>query len=136
MEMEVSEPTSDPMQLWLKVVKLRIFSMKTHPSYTYLCMQKRTTLVRNAILKMPSWTPSHFVDPDFTGTALETGSGAGAGFNHNIPLPEGVTGDDEYFIALQSALGRIDQFEPAYLVVRCVLNRRVLYNDDLGLVLG
>ncbi|RPD64780.1 Arginase/deacetylase [Lentinus tigrinus ALCF2SS1-6] len=41
--------------------------------------------------------------PYFTGAADEHGSGDGAGFNHNFPLPTGSTTDDVYCDALQKA---------------------------------
>ena len=54
--------------------------------------------------------------PYFTGFADEKGAGAGLGFNHNFPLPEGV-GDDEYLRTLRRACKVVAQFEPQALVV-------------------
>lgn len=54
--------------------------------------------------------------PFFTGHADETGLGAGAGYNLNIPLKVG-TGDDFYLAALDTALARIRAFGPGALVV-------------------
>lgn len=54
--------------------------------------------------------------PYFAGFADERGEGAGDGFNHNFPLPEGV-GDDEYMQTLSQALGVIERFAPRFLVV-------------------
>ena len=54
--------------------------------------------------------------PHFLGYADETGSGAGAGFNRNYPMPEG-TPFAQWREALGDALGHIREFAPAYLVV-------------------
>lgn len=57
-----------------------------------------------------------FAYPYFTGFRDETGRGAGAGYNLNIPLPETITADD-HRAALRRALSRIADHDPAYLVV-------------------
>ena len=54
--------------------------------------------------------------PHFTGAADETGGGAGAGTNRNLPLPDG-TGDDAYLEALGEAMAVVAGFDPATLVV-------------------
>ncbi|HEX3213741.1 MAG TPA: histone deacetylase family protein [Actinomycetota bacterium] len=54
--------------------------------------------------------------PHFTGAADETGGGAGAGTNRNLPLPDG-TGDDEYLASLGEAMAVVAGFDPATLVV-------------------
>ncbi|HEX7145901.1 MAG TPA: histone deacetylase family protein [Actinomycetota bacterium] len=54
--------------------------------------------------------------PHFTGAADETGGGAGAGTNRNLPLPDG-TGDDVYLEALGEAMDVVAGFDPATLVV-------------------
>ena len=54
--------------------------------------------------------------PYFAGFADERGVGAGEGFNHNFPLPEGV-GDDAYLDVLAEALALVRQFAPAALVL-------------------
>jgi len=54
--------------------------------------------------------------PHFTGAADETGGGAGAGTNRNLPLPDG-TGDDAYLEALAEAMAVVAGFDPATLVV-------------------
>ena len=54
--------------------------------------------------------------PFFLGHADETGSGAGAGFNANFPLPVGVANDD-WFAALEQALARLTAFRPELLIV-------------------
>jgi acetoin utilization deacetylase AcuC-like enzyme len=54
--------------------------------------------------------------PYFAGFPDERGAGAGEGFNHNFPLPEGI-GDDDYLTTLAQALSIIERFAPRYLVV-------------------
>ena len=54
--------------------------------------------------------------PYFAGFADERGAGAGEGFNHNFPLPEGV-GDDAYLEVLGRALALVRQFAPTALVL-------------------
>jgi acetoin utilization deacetylase AcuC-like enzyme len=54
--------------------------------------------------------------PYFSGYADETGSGAGEGFNVNLPLPRG-TGYPAWAAALEVALERIRRFAPDVLVV-------------------
>ena len=54
--------------------------------------------------------------PHFTGAADETGGGAGAGTNRNLPLPDG-TGDDAYLASLGEAMAVVAGFDPATLVV-------------------
>ena len=49
--------------------------------------------------------------PHFTGAADETGGGAGAGTNRNLPLPDG-TGDDEYLASLGEAMDRGGRLRP------------------------
>lgn len=53
--------------------------------------------------------------PFFSGFADETGTGAGQGFNLNIPLPPG-TGVKEYRTSLATALDAVRRFQPAFLV--------------------
>ncbi|MGP1310867.1 MAG: histone deacetylase family protein, partial [Phycisphaerales bacterium] len=57
-----------------------------------------------------------FAYPFFTGFDDETGEGDGAGYNLNITLPETIDAR-RYTKALEQALGRIREFEPAFLVV-------------------
>ncbi|MEX2644474.1 MAG: GNAT family N-acetyltransferase [Acetobacterales bacterium] len=57
-----------------------------------------------------------FAYPYFSGFRNETGRDRGAGYNHNIPLPESVT-PEQYREALAGALRRIDRHQPAFLVV-------------------
>lgn len=54
--------------------------------------------------------------PSFLGYADETGSGAGAGFNRNFPLPHG-TDWASYSVALHNACDLIASFAPDALVV-------------------
>jgi acetoin utilization deacetylase AcuC-like enzyme len=54
--------------------------------------------------------------PHFLGYADETGSGPGAGFNRNYPMPPG-TSFEQWQEALADALARMVEFSPQYLVV-------------------
>ena len=54
--------------------------------------------------------------PGFSGTAVERGSGAGEGLNHNFPLWPGTT-IDAYAGPLADACERIAAFAPARLIV-------------------
>jgi acetoin utilization deacetylase AcuC-like enzyme len=54
--------------------------------------------------------------PFYTGYSDETGTAAGAGFNINMPLPEG-TADASWLAAIDAALARIKAFRPRALVV-------------------
>src|SRR5690606_4180455 len=65
-----------------------------------------------------------FAYPYFSGFRDETGDGAGAGFNLNIPLPEIITPAD-YREALEQALKRIGRYEPGYLIVALGLDTAV-----------
>jgi acetoin utilization deacetylase AcuC-like enzyme len=67
--------------------------------------------------------------PYYSGASTEVGEGEGEGFNANFPLPPGST-IDEYSKALESALARIDQFNPAYLIVS--LGFDTFHLDPLG----
>jgi acetoin utilization deacetylase AcuC-like enzyme/GNAT superfamily N-acetyltransferase len=58
----------------------------------------------------------NFAYPYFTGFRDETGIGAGAGYNLNIPLAEHIT-PEQHRNAVAEALRRIKRFAPAYLVV-------------------
>lgn len=57
-----------------------------------------------------------FAYPYFTGFEWETGSGAGAGYNRNYPLPESITAD-QYFATLDKAFKQIKKFAPEYLII-------------------
>jgi len=54
--------------------------------------------------------------PHFLGYGDETGSGPGAGFNRNYPMPPG-TSFEQWQEALADALARMVEFSPQYLVV-------------------
>jgi acetoin utilization deacetylase AcuC-like enzyme len=57
-----------------------------------------------------------FAFPYFSGFSDERGEGEGEGFNLNLPLPEDV-GGDRYRKALETALRRVADFKPVFLVV-------------------
>jgi acetoin utilization deacetylase AcuC-like enzyme/GNAT superfamily N-acetyltransferase len=57
-----------------------------------------------------------FAYPYFTGFRDETGIGAGAGYNLNIPLPEHIT-PEQHKTAVGEGLRRVRRFGPAFLVV-------------------
>jgi acetoin utilization deacetylase AcuC-like enzyme/GNAT superfamily N-acetyltransferase len=57
-----------------------------------------------------------FAYPYFSGFEEEVGGGPGEGFNLNLPLPEKI-GGVAYRQALETALERIDLFQPIILVV-------------------
>jgi acetoin utilization deacetylase AcuC-like enzyme/GNAT superfamily N-acetyltransferase len=57
-----------------------------------------------------------FAYPYFSGFADEHGEGEGAGYNINYPLPEKINAED-YLHTLKSALSRLSNFGPTYIVV-------------------
>ncbi len=57
-----------------------------------------------------------FAYPYFSGFEEDRGEGEGEGFNLNLPLPESVDGS-KYRKVLGNALKRIEDFNPAFLVV-------------------
>lgn len=67
--------------------------------------------------------------PYYSGYADETGEGAGKGFHLNIPLPFELD-DAGYLGALQTALSRINDFEPGFLVIS--LGMDIFMDDPLG----
>ncbi|ETX26903.1 histone deacetylase family protein [Roseivivax isoporae] len=71
--------------------------------------------------------PSHYY-PFFVGYEHETGTGPGAGFNVNMPLPR-TTGDDAWCAAIEAALARIADFAPGALVLSLGLDAHE--NDPL-----
>ncbi|MEX0715206.1 MAG: histone deacetylase family protein [Planctomycetaceae bacterium] len=71
---------------------------------------------RNDVLTVSIHGDPAFAYPYFTGFADERGSGAGEGFNVNIPLPEKQNGE-QYRKALAPALRLVTDFRPAFLVV-------------------
>ncbi|KAF2664217.1 Arginase/deacetylase [Microthyrium microscopicum] len=54
--------------------------------------------------------------PYFTGHVDEKGEGKGEGFNLNLPLPAGSTAE-AYLELLETALRRVEEYRPEYLVV-------------------
>ncbi|MEM1154813.1 MAG: histone deacetylase family protein, partial [Pseudomonadota bacterium] len=54
--------------------------------------------------------------PHFLGYADETGSGEGAGYNHNYPMPPG-TGFAQWQRTLAVALNEISDYSPEYVVI-------------------
>ena len=71
---------------------------------------------RSDVLTISIHDHPSFAYPYFTGFAEETGEGAGAGFNLNLPLREDASSED-FFRAVRTAAGRIAKFDPHYLVV-------------------
>jgi acetoin utilization deacetylase AcuC-like enzyme/GNAT superfamily N-acetyltransferase len=57
-----------------------------------------------------------FAYPHFAGFADETGTGKGAGYNANYPLPENIS-VERYQRTLASALKRIKAYKPDYLIL-------------------
>ena len=64
--------------------------------------------------------------PAFCGYADETGAGQGSGWHCNFPLPAG-TDDIRYLSTLNEALGLIQSFAPAFLVLSAGMD---LYEGD------
>jgi len=71
---------------------------------------------RSDVLMVSIHGHPRFAYPYFSGFEDERGTGAGEGYNLNIPLPEQIGGDD-YRQALDKALQRIRRFQPRFLVV-------------------
>jgi acetoin utilization deacetylase AcuC-like enzyme len=67
--------------------------------------------------------------PYIAGGAEETGTGKGAGSNHNFPMPAG-TGWEAYQPALDSALEQVRRFGPAALVLSAGFD--TLEQDPIG----
>ena len=57
-----------------------------------------------------------FAYPYFSGFAEETGSGKGAGYNRNYPLPEQLD-NSRYHDVLRKALRRLRKFQPQFVVI-------------------
>ncbi len=72
--------------------------------------------LRSDVLTISIHGHPRFAYPYFTGFEDERGEGEGEGFNLNLPLPEAVTGE-KYRRALATALRRIQQFDPNFLVL-------------------
>jgi acetoin utilization deacetylase AcuC-like enzyme/predicted GNAT superfamily acetyltransferase len=71
---------------------------------------------RNDVLTISIHGHPRFAYPYFTGFADERGEGEGVGYNINYPLSETITAAD-YLGTLRTALARIRNFGPTYLVV-------------------
>jgi acetoin utilization deacetylase AcuC-like enzyme/GNAT superfamily N-acetyltransferase len=71
---------------------------------------------RDDVLTVSIHGHPRFAYPYFTGFGDERGSGPGLGHNLNLPLPETIT-PERYGEALARAVGRIQRFRPAFLVV-------------------
>ena len=70
--------------------------------------------------------------PFFWGRSDECGEGAGAGFNHNFPLPPCVD-DEQYLETLERALEKVAEFDPTYLVISAGVDtlERDMWSDFL-----
>ena len=71
---------------------------------------------RNDVLTVSIHGHPNFAYPYFSGFADERGSGAGEGFNVNLPLPETLDGR-QYRETLQKALKAVARFDPQFLIV-------------------
>ncbi len=71
---------------------------------------------RSDVLTISIHGAPHFAYPYFSGFADECGSGAGQGYNLNLPLPEEQSGM-QYRKALQRALQQVATFAPTFLIV-------------------
>ncbi len=81
---------------------------------------------RPDVLTLSLHVDPHADYPYFWGHADESGSGAGEGFNCNLPLPHG-TQEAEYLHALDAALGRVRAFAPDCLLLSLGVDT---YRDD------
>ena len=71
---------------------------------------------RDDVLTVSIHGDPHKAYPYFVGFEDEVGDGPGKGYNLNLPLPEGI-GDEQYLAAFRKALKRIQEYDPAHLVV-------------------
>jgi len=71
---------------------------------------------RSDVLTISIHGHPRFAYPYFSGFSDERGEEAGTGFNVNYPLPESISPQD-HMAALHSALNRIREFTPTYLVI-------------------
>ncbi|KQC08922.1 MAG: histone deacetylase [Smithella sp. SDB] len=71
---------------------------------------------RSDVLTISIHGHPRFAYPYFSGFADEYGDGEGKGYNVNYPLPEKIT-EAVYLNTLKSALVRIRNFSPAFLIV-------------------
>ena len=84
---------------------------------------------RNDVLTLSIHGRPGIAYPHFSGFADETGQGPGRGFNRNYPLPEGTDGE-AYLGAFEKAIGRINRFKPAVVVVSLGLD--MIKGDPTG----
>lgn len=71
---------------------------------------------RSDVLTVSIHADPDFDYPHFSGFIDERGSGEGAGYNLNIPLPEGIDGA-RYEKALAKALQAVKKFDPDFLLI-------------------
>src|SRR5262249_37760766 len=71
---------------------------------------------RNDVLTISVHADTRNYFPHYCGYAEETGSGAGRGYNINMPLAHRL-GDADWLEAVRAALAQVGQFEAAGLVV-------------------
>lgn len=81
---------------------------------------------RNDVLTISIHADPDFEYPHFAGFVGERGRDRGLGYHHNFPLPKG-TRNVQYLQTLDTALGLIREFNPAYLVVSAGMD---IYADD------
>ncbi|MBN1575313.1 MAG: histone deacetylase family protein [Chitinispirillaceae bacterium] len=84
---------------------------------------------RNDVLTVSIHGHPNVTYPYFSGFCEERGVSRGYGYNLNIPLPEGINGS-RYADALSSALKRIREFRPSFLVIAFGLD--TAKNDPTG----
>lgn len=71
---------------------------------------------RSDVLTISIHGHPNFAYPYFSGFEDEKGSGAGKGYNVNIPLPEHVS-NERYLEVLARALRRVARFQPGFLII-------------------
>jgi acetoin utilization deacetylase AcuC-like enzyme/GNAT superfamily N-acetyltransferase len=71
---------------------------------------------RSDVLTVSVHGHPNFAYPYFSGFEDEKGSGAGLGYNVNLPLPEHIS-NERYLRVLHRALRRIARFQPRFLVI-------------------
>jgi acetoin utilization deacetylase AcuC-like enzyme/GNAT superfamily N-acetyltransferase len=71
---------------------------------------------RSDVLTLSIHGHPRFTYPYFSGFEDEKGSGKGAGFNVNYPLPEGIDGE-KYREVLEKSLKNIRKFDPDFLII-------------------
>jgi len=81
---------------------------------------------RNDVLTISIHGDPDYEYPYYAGYAHESGTGHGAGFHHNYPLPAG-TDTAAYLSTLEMALDKINGFQPKFLVVSAGMD---LYGGD------